>query len=236
MSQLRIGFQNSGIPALTTGHFLNLLSHLLLSGPEPEIRLGNVLGDVVKGPLHGVEGASRTDLPAAVLVGVRLHRRIDAFTDAHEIPRRSRGLIAPEWRRFAGILVDVFYDHALSRNWAQLHPGESLPDFLAAAYRQFEEMDLSGLPADFPVIIRRMIQGNWLGSYGSQEGIALTLKRMSRRLRRPIALETAAAQLPGIYPSLERDFLEFWPALREAVTGGPGSAGTVPAGSRTAVD
>lgn len=184
------------------------------------MRLGNVLGDVVKG---SVTGETTVDLPAAVLEGVRLHRRIDAFTDAHEIPRRSRALIAPEWRRFSGILIDVFYDHALSRNWAELHPGEPLEEFLAAAYRQFEAFDHSTLPPMFPVVVRRMIEGNWLGSYGTQAGITLTLRRMSRRLRRPFPLEGAAEQLPGIYVELERDFLEFWPQLeRECLPGGRG--------------
>jgi acyl carrier protein phosphodiesterase len=189
---------------------VNLLSHLLLSGPDPSLRLGNVLGDLVKGM---IDGATRTDLPLAVLEGVRLHRRIDTFTDTHDIPRRSCLLITPEWRRYAGILVDVFYDHVLSRNWSRLHPEEPLEKFLAIAYRQFEDFDQSVLPPMFPVVIRRMIDGNWLGSYGTQAGIALTLRRMSRRLRRPVNLEAAAQQLPEIYDHLEQDFLEFWPQL-----------------------
>jgi acyl carrier protein phosphodiesterase len=195
---------------------MNLLAHLLLSGPDPEVRLGNVLGDLVKGQVEGEAGEKRGDLPPRVLAGARLHRRIDAFTDSHEIPRRSQALIWPEWARYASVLVDIYYDHALSRNWREFC-AVPLREFLDGAYRQFGEMDLDALPPYFPLVARRMIQGDWLASYGSQAGIELTLRRVSRRLRRPVELERAAAQLPEIYPALEADFLEFWPQLKEAV-------------------
>jgi acyl carrier protein phosphodiesterase len=195
---------------------LNLLAHLLLSGPEADVdrRLGNVLGDLVKGSVEG----ERPDLalPPGVLEGVRLHRRIDAFTDAHPVPRRSRRLIAPEWRRFSGILVDIYYDHVLTRNWPRFCP-RPLADYLDTAYAQFRAYDPGQLPPEFSLVIRRMIQGHWLGSYGTREGIALTLRRVSRRLHRVLPLEEAADQLPEIYPALERDFLEFWPELETQV-------------------
>ena len=55
---------------------MNYLAHLHLGGPAPAQLLGSLYGDFVKGPLAGRYAA---DIEAAI----RLHRRIDVFTDAH---------------------------------------------------------------------------------------------------------------------------------------------------------
>ena len=51
--------------------------------------------------------------------GVGLHRAIDGFTDRH--PAHGRGALpVPEGtRRYAGILIDLSFDHLSSRHWEQ---------------------------------------------------------------------------------------------------------------------
>ncbi|MEQ8515898.1 MAG: DUF479 domain-containing protein, partial [Chromatocurvus sp.] len=90
---------------------MNHLAHALLSTPAPAQRLGNLFGDAVRGPLSGHE------LPAEVLDGVRQHRRIDAITDQHPQSAQMRALFPPSLRRYAGIILDVAFDHYLVRKW-----------------------------------------------------------------------------------------------------------------------
>src|SRR5262245_27969290 len=101
---------------------MNWLAHLLLSEPTSAFRIGSLLPDFVRPPLLA-------GLPIDFQRGIECHRRIDAFTDAHPIVRRSVGRFVPPYRRFAGILVDVFYDHFLARDWTA-HASIPLTDFV----------------------------------------------------------------------------------------------------------
>jgi acyl carrier protein phosphodiesterase len=83
-------------------------------------------------------------LPLAIRQSIWLHRKIDAFTDAHPVFRASKGRLRPPWRRYAGILVDVFYDHFLARDWA-LYSSVSLRDFSWSVYRTLHSHH-EGLP------------------------------------------------------------------------------------------
>jgi len=94
---------------------MNFLAHLYLADPQPLGLLGSLMGDFVKGPLGG-------RYPEPITRGIMLHRRIDTFTDAHAVVRASRTRISPGRRRFAGIMIDVFYDHFLARDWARYCP------------------------------------------------------------------------------------------------------------------
>src|SRR6187549_190225 len=100
---------------------MNWLAHLLLSPPEPLLRLGNLSGDFVR-------GIDVTLLRPELQLGITQHRRIDAFVDAHPLVRRSRERLDAPFRRFAGVLVDVYYDHFLARDWAALGDGRPLGD------------------------------------------------------------------------------------------------------------
>ena len=89
---------------------MNFLAHVFLAGDDPALQAGGVLGDFCT-------PAEAAALPAAVRAGIDLHRRIDAFTDRHAVTRRSCARVSATRRRFAGILVDVFYDHHLAVHW-----------------------------------------------------------------------------------------------------------------------
>src|SRR4051794_7971427 len=109
---------------------MNWLAHLLLSDPAPAFRIGNLLPDLMPGP-------ALAQMPAEYQGGIAQHRRIDAFTDSHPIFRRSILRVEPPQRRYAGILVDIFYDHFLSVGWAA-HSRVPLREFLAEVYGSFE--------------------------------------------------------------------------------------------------
>ena len=104
---------------------MNFLAHLYLAEPTPACRVGNVLGDFVRGRIN----ALTAELPAPLVAGILRHRTLDRFTDAHPVAREARSLVAPERGRFAGVVVDIAYDHVLARQWNDW-AGEPLPSFL----------------------------------------------------------------------------------------------------------
>jgi acyl carrier protein phosphodiesterase len=183
---------------------VNFLAHLYLAGPEPQALLGSLMGDFVKGPLAG-------RYPEPLTRALVLHRRIDSYTDAHPVVLGSRARISAPRRRYAGILVDMFYDHFLARDWAAWSP-DPLDRFAARVYALLHE-HIELLPERLRSIAPRMAQADWLGSYAQVEAIHEALDRMGERLRRGNALLGAAAELTGAYEALESDFNAFFPEL-----------------------
>ena len=183
---------------------MNWLAHVFLSEPSPQFRIGNLLPDLV-GP------AALAGLSAEFLRGVHQHRRIDAFTDAHPIVRRSIARVGPEFRRFGGIFVDIFYDHFLSREWPAFSR-TSLPAFTREIYDSFET-HRHHIPTEAHVPLQRMKTENWLCAYGDLHGVATTLGRIGLRLRRPMPLAVGAAILEADYAGFHADFTEFFPEL-----------------------
>ncbi|MCB1062990.1 MAG: DUF479 domain-containing protein [Verrucomicrobiae bacterium] len=183
---------------------MNFLAHLHLARPEPTSRLGNLLGDFV----HG-----RPDdrFSPSIWRGIVHHRRLDVFTDAHPSWRLSRSRLSPERVRFAGIVVDVFYDHFLSLHWERFaSDGESLEEFIGSCYADLREAGPLG-PEDANVVIERMERQGWLASYASLDGIDQAMRRISRRSPRFGAMTNSITDLEKNYAGFEADFLSFYP-------------------------
>jgi acyl carrier protein phosphodiesterase len=183
---------------------MNWLAHLLLSEPTPEFRLGGILPDLVSAPLLA-------EMPPEFQRGIQRHRQIDAFTDSHAIFRRSVQRLNPPFRRFGGILVDVFYDHFLSRDW-QSFSVTPLPEFVSEFYASFDRFR-ADIPPDAYARLQQMRTGNWLCSYGDVPGVAAALHRISARLRRPIDLGASISVLELDYDAFHADFAGFFPEL-----------------------
>src|SRR3954467_13425794 len=90
---------------------MNFLAHAFLARDDIDLMVGSLMGDFVKGRLDG-------QYAAPIMRGLILHRRVDTYTDSHPVLVRSRSRISPERRRYAGILVDLFYDHYLAVPWS----------------------------------------------------------------------------------------------------------------------
>jgi acyl carrier protein phosphodiesterase len=182
---------------------MNFLAHAYLAGPDTAIQLGGLIGDFVKGPLPA-------GLPEDVAAGVRLHRHIDSFADAHPAFLRSRNRVSAARRRVAGIMVDLFYDHFLALRWAEFAP-DSLQARTSALYAlMYAQAEL--LPPRLQEILPRMSGGDWFGSYVSPAAIVETVNRMARhRLSRPALLEGGGEELLANYAGFEADFRAFLP-------------------------
>lgn len=186
---------------------MNYLAHLHLGGPTPEQMLGSLYGDFVKGRLD-------EQFPPAVLAGIQLHRRIDAFTDSHPLVQRAIGRFPAERRRYAGIVVDVFFDHCLARHWRD-YVDEPLHAFTTRVYGVLAAEP--ALPGRLAAIAPYMIADDWLGSYQDFRVIGQVLQGISRRLSKPEGLAGAMPEVRALYEPLVEDFREFYPVLQGAV-------------------
>jgi acyl carrier protein phosphodiesterase len=194
---------------------LNWLAHVFLSEPDVEFRLGNLLADIVRG-----EELRRTS--AAFQRGAQKHKQIDAFTDSHPLVKRSRARMSGEFRRFSGVLVDVFYDHLLATHWDTYSP-IVLDAFTAKFYADIESRNIE-LPSSARVTLDRIIRHDLLGSYRRIEGVERSLRRvsayLSSRWQREFALERGVADLIAQRAGFDADFAEFFPQLQAAVSNG----------------
>ena len=155
---------------------MNYLAHLCLAGPEPEARLGALLGDFVFGQ------AALADWGALERREIVIHRRVDRYTDEHPQVVAARRLFAHGRQRYAGIALDVYYDHCLARDWAR-YCDTPLDAFTAPFYRYLLSRQ-DELPERLRRIAPLMASGDWLGSYRRRDSVDLAVTRIATRLSR----------------------------------------------------
>ncbi len=187
---------------------MNYLAHMYLAGDSEESIVGNMLGDFVKGRIGD-------EFPPGVAEGIRTHRKVDAFTDSHEMVVRSKRLVSQERRRFSGIIVDLAFDHILAVNWGD-YSALALEDFVEKTYGVLAaNTDL--MPPRSRKMLEVMIEEDWLGSYRELEGIGRALDRIAIRLERKFgrgsSLAGAAEEAARNYGALEENFRAFFPEL-----------------------
>jgi acyl carrier protein phosphodiesterase len=183
---------------------VNYLAHLYLSEPTEDAWVGSLLGDFVKGPLDGRYSVEITR-------AIALHRKIDSFTDAHPVVLQSKSRVSAGRRRYAGIMIDMFYDHFLAKCWREFHD-EPLDTFTAKIYAILGRQHAM-LPERLQQIAPKMAQWNWLASYAEVRSIHTALDRMGQRLKRENRLLNSADELVGHYAELESDFRAFMPQV-----------------------
>jgi acyl carrier protein phosphodiesterase len=176
---------------------MNFLAHALLASDDPALVVGGVAGDWVKGALPA-------GLPPDLARGVALHRAIDHHAETHPAFCRSRTRVSAPRRRYAGVLVDIFYDHLLARNWEAIHP-QPLAAFCDDVYRMIRER-LSELPEHSHRALALMADEDWLSSYEHIDQIADVLRRMSRRARQPNPLEHGEEEFLADAEGYSEDF------------------------------
>lgn len=183
---------------------MNFLAHLYLSQHPPELMVGNFIGDFVK-------GSSFDNYDLLIQKGIILHREIDAFTDDHDIVKKSKKLLVDRYRHYAAVIVDMFYDHFLASNWDCYHE-TPLQHFSQQSYNtllSFEET----LPEKAQYMLPFMAKHDWLSSYSTVEGIGRALSGLSRRSRFESHMEKATEDLLLDYDIFKEDFTQFFPQL-----------------------
>ena len=186
---------------------MNILAHAYLSDRQPGLVIGNFIGDFIKGDPE----RPRHQLAPGEVAGVRLHRAIDTFTDAHPAVAAVRELLYPRCHKYAGAAVDIFFDHFLALNFQEL-TGEKLAEFVPDFYQILTE-NTTRLPPAAARMAEYMIRQDWLTNYQFAEGIDRSLKGVSRRTAYPSGLDTAIVDFTAYYDQIGRHFSSFWPAL-----------------------
>ena len=179
---------------------MNYLAHLYLAGPDPELRLGGLMGDFVKGPLDA-------RYSPGIIAGLRLHRSIDSLAATSPYCRASRQRLHPRFGHTRAVLVDIFYDHFLAAHWHEFHP-QPLTVFAADTYRLLREHHAL-LPEGLARIAPRMAELDWLSSYRDRASVTIALERIATRLSRPTALGDGAVELERCGEELLGDFRGF---------------------------
>ena len=185
---------------------MNFLGHLLVSGNEPLTIVGNFMADAVK-------GRDLSGFPQGVQTGIRMHRRIDSFTDNHPLTLAGRERLRAHCGKFAGVALDIFYDHTIARHWGGLHP-EPLAGFSHRMYRLLQHH--AGLmPPRTQHMLGHMVRHDWLSSYATLPGIARALEGLAARVPGGTVLRGADSVLEAHLEAFDSECLQFLPALRK---------------------
>jgi acyl carrier protein phosphodiesterase len=184
---------------------VNFLAHFHLTWPDEGLVAGGLEGDYFKGPLHG-------QLPAQIERGVRLHRSIDAYTDAHPLIAQLRRDLPPPLRRYAGILIDLSFDHFLSLHWANFS-ALPLPEFNHDVYRILKQQERA-LSPQARSMATRLIEYDVLGLYLEWETVLSTARRIGSRFSRHNPFMELEHSLSPAQDAMERVFLDFYPQLQ----------------------
>jgi acyl carrier protein phosphodiesterase len=183
---------------------MNFLAHIYLSGDNDLIKIGNFMAD-------GIRGKHFETYPIDVQKGIILHRSIDTFTDAHPIFRQSTKKLHEKYHHYAGVIVDVFYDHFLAKNW-NTYSDEKLEEFVERFYQSLHE-NHSVLSERTKGMMPYMIEHNWLVNYQTIEGINRILTQMDQRTKNESKMRFATQELTEYYSEFEAHFREFFEEL-----------------------
>ncbi len=187
---------------------MNFLAHLYLSPDNEDILLGNFIADAVKGKTFD-------NYKQGVKNGILLHRKIDKYTDNHPVFRNSSKRLNGKYRKYSGVIVDIFYDHFLAANWNN-YSDVKIEEFVSKAYGILIKNILI-LPKRSKRILPFMITQNWLVNYANFKGLQRVFNGMSRRTPFNSGMENAVNDLKKDYELYEKEFSEFFPEIIEYV-------------------
>ena len=184
---------------------MNFLAHFHLAWPDAGLVAGGLEGDYFKGPLRG-------ELPTQLERGIKLHRAIDAYTDGHILVQQLRREFPPNLRRYAGILIDLSFDHYLSLHWSRFSDTPLSP-FNTAVYRTLVEHE-AFFSDDARMMLARLQKYDILNLYLTWETVPATAKRIGERFKRHNPFLDVDRGLSPLKGALERAFLNFYPQLQ----------------------
>ena len=184
---------------------MNFLAHFHLAWPDEGLVAGGLEGDYVKGLLHGA-------LPLGLERGIKLHRAIDAYTDGHPLIQQLRRDLPPGLRRYAGILIDLSFDHYLSRHWSNFSD-IPLADFNSGVYRTLTAHEFV-LSEGARRMLARLVEFDILNLYTEWETVLATAARIGQRFQRHNPFLNLDRELSPAQDTLEQAFLNFYPQLQ----------------------
>lgn len=187
---------------------MNFLAHLYLSGDNEDVKLGNFIGDYVK-------GNSYNNFPAQIKKGILLHRKIDSFTDSHPIVKKHKNYFYDKYHKYAGVITDIIYDHYLAHNW-HMFSEVAFEEYINNTYSFFHDR-IDDMPEEMKIIVPNIIKNNWFHSYLTIEGIESVLIGMSKGTSLPPEYNFAIKVFRKNYEVIKHDFFNYFAYLIEYV-------------------
>ena len=182
---------------------MNYLAHIYLSDNQPELQIGNFIADSVKGRNHA-------NYPETIQKGILIHRKIDSFTDSHQIIKDCKRKFG-DYGHYAGVITDIIFDHFLAKNWSTYHK-VPLTQFTDDFYMLLQE-NMNILPTRVQQFYPIMKKHNWLLKYQTVAGISDILFQMNMRTRNISKMNYSVIELRNNYDYLEAQFTLFFKEL-----------------------
>jgi acyl carrier protein phosphodiesterase len=184
---------------------MNFLAHLYLSQNDTNIMIGNFIADHIRGNKY-------EEFSKEIQQGIFLHREIDTFTDAHKVVRKSKRRLHKRYRHYDGVIIDIFFDHFLAKNWAN-YSAIPLDVYTNSINNLFDKISPE-LPIKSQQFIKYMVEYNILFNYQFEEGIEKVLNGMNNRTKGKSQMNLAIEDLHILHKELEEDFILFFEDLR----------------------
>lgn len=183
---------------------MNFLAHVYLSGNNDEIKVGNFVADWIK-------GSDFKNYAPGIQKGILMHRSIDSFTDNHPTIKKSKSRLSQDYGKYAGIIIDIFYDHFLAIEWASFS-NEPLPLYAQRLYLLLER-HINVFPQEIREFIPRFSRRRWIETYATVEGIQNVLAGMSKHTSLPDHTTSAIQILKDSYKEFSTEFFDYFPQL-----------------------
>ncbi len=185
---------------------MNFLAHIYLSGDDEGVIIGNFIAD-------GIKGKRYEKYPEAIQKGILLHRGIDSYTDQHPTVRKSTARLHKNYGHYAGVIVDILYDHFLAKNWKKYH--DTPLEIFVENFYELLRNNFTILPARIQRMMPYMISDNWLLSYATIPGISKILNQMNVRTKGISKMNFAVVELEQYYELFEEEFTSYFEELIE---------------------
>jgi acyl carrier protein phosphodiesterase len=186
---------------------MNYLAHAYLSFQLPEILVGNMISDYIK-------GRKQFEYPLAIQKGIKLHRAIDQFTDTHEATQQLKSFFRAQYRLYAGAFADVVYDHFLANDKAAFRSDTELKQFANTTYRILEANAVF-FPAPFQKMFPYMKEYDWLYNYRYKWAIEKSFNGLVRRAAYLTESKIAFEIFNEHYEAMQVCYTDFFPSLKK---------------------
>jgi len=186
---------------------MNYLAHAYLSFKLPDILVGNMISDFIK-------GKKKYDYSIAIQKGISLHRAIDEFTDFHPVTNQAKQFFRPAYRLYSAVFTDVLYDHFLATDSTQFENSKALAEFCQDTYRVLSSYE-SVSPEKFKRMLPFMVTHDWLYNYKNHEGIRRSFEGLARRAKYINESHKAFEIFENNYAALKHCYQEFFPELKK---------------------
>ncbi|MGS0497602.1 acyl carrier protein phosphodiesterase [Pseudoalteromonas mariniglutinosa] len=187
---------------------MNYLAHLYLAQPTADSHFGNLLGDF---------GGQRQliQIPDTVKNALDNHYLVDKFTDTHPLVKEAKQYFSPKRKRFAGVAIDVMFDHFLIQHWQRFNE-QPLSEFKKSSFALLGKR-IPIMPVRMQRVVTSMTRNDWFKEYETISGVGLALDNIAARIRFANTFTGAAEDIARYYSELDEIFLAFFPALIEHV-------------------